>query len=108
MSVRYLRLARGGKAMRPKSSMHDGKKSDSPIVAMKPTNKAAPAVAESVEPRGETKGNAGQQSTPRTQSRTSVSPALDCVRQAARERPKEQLTAVFHRVPQLSMRTKLL
>ena len=28
MSVRYLRLARGGKAMRPKSSMHGGKKSD--------------------------------------------------------------------------------
>ncbi|HTF40545.1 MAG TPA: reverse transcriptase domain-containing protein, partial [Propionibacteriaceae bacterium] len=78
--------------------MHDGKKSDSPIVAMKPTNKAAPAVAEPAEPRGETKGNAGQQSTPRTQSRTSVSPALDRVRQAARERPKERLTALSHHV----------
>ncbi len=98
MSVRHLRLARGEKAMRPKSSMHGGKKSDSPIVAMKPTNKAAPAVAEPVEPRGETKGNAGQQSMPRTQSRTSVSPALDRVRQAARERPKEQLTALSHHV----------
>jgi hypothetical protein len=84
--------------MRPKSPMHDGKKSDSPIVATKPTNKAAPAVAEPAEPRGETKGNADQQSTPRTQSRTSVSPALDRVRQAARERPKERLTALSHHV----------
>jgi RNA-directed DNA polymerase len=98
MSVRYLRLARGGKAMRPKSSMHGGKKSDPPIVAKKPTNNAAPAAAEPAEPRGGTKGNAGQQSTPRTQSRTSVSPALDRVRQAARERPKEQLTALSHHV----------
>ena len=84
--------------MRPKSSMHGGKKSDSPIVAMKPTNKAAPAVAEPGEPRGETKGNADQQSMSRTQSRTSMSPALDRIRQAARERPKEQLTALSHHV----------
>jgi FkbM family methyltransferase len=78
--------------------MHGGKKSDPPIVAKKPTNNAAPAAAEPAEPRGGTKGNAGQQSTPRTQSRTSVSPALDRVRQAARERPKEQLTALSHHV----------
>jgi RNA-directed DNA polymerase len=84
--------------MKPKPPMHGGKKSDSPIVARKPANKAAPAVAEQAERRGGAKGNADQQSTPRTQSRTSVSPALERVRQAARMRPKERLTALLHHV----------
>jgi len=84
--------------MRPKSSMHGGKKSDSPIVAMKPANKTASTVAEPAEPRGGAKGNAVEQSTPRTQSRTSVSHALGRIRQAARERPKERLTALYHHV----------
>ena len=47
--------------------MHDPEKSDSGIVAMKPTNKAGRPVAEPVEPRPGTKGNAEQQSTLRTQ-----------------------------------------
>ena len=38
--------------------MHGREKSDSSIVAMKPTNKPATAGAEPVEPRGEAKGNA--------------------------------------------------
>src|SRR5258708_19367575 len=98
MSARHLSLARGEKAMRPKSSMHGGKKSDSPIVAMKPANKTASTVAEPAEPRGGAKGNAVEQSTPRTQRRTSVSHALDRIRQAARERPKDRLTALYHHV----------
>jgi hypothetical protein len=53
--------------------MHGHEKSDSAIVAGKPTNKAERSAAESVEPRAETKGNEGQQSTRRTQSRISVS-----------------------------------
>jgi hypothetical protein len=53
--------------------MHGREKSDSAIVAGKPTNKAERSAAESVEPRAETKGNVGQQSTRRTQSRISVS-----------------------------------
>jgi RNA-directed DNA polymerase len=84
--------------MRSKSSMHGGKKSDSPIVATKLTNNAAPAVAESAEPRGGTKGNAIEQSTPRTQSRISVSLALERIRQAVRQRPNEKLTALYHHV----------
>ena len=76
--------------------MHGGKKSDSPIVATKLTNNAASAVAESAEPRGGTKGNAIEQSTPRTQSRISVSLALERIRQAVRQRPKEKLTALYH------------
>jgi hypothetical protein len=71
--------------------MHGRGKSNSAIVAMKPANKGArpvaaqsaaePAAAEPVKRRAETKGNAGQQSTHRTQSRTSVSQALERIRQ---------------------------
>ena len=43
--------------------MHEPEKSDSVVVAEKPTNKAERFAAEPVEPRTETKGNAGQQST---------------------------------------------
>ena len=49
--------------------MHGCGKSDFAIVAEKPANKAEQSAAESVEPRAETKGNANQQSTHRTQSR---------------------------------------
>jgi RNA-directed DNA polymerase len=42
--------------------MHGREKSDSAIVAGKLTNKAERSAAELVEPRAETKGNAGQQS----------------------------------------------
>src|SRR5260370_42588960 len=70
--------------------MHGHEKSDFAIVAVKPANKAEhPAeqcavevtVAEPVERRAENKGNAGQQSTHRTQSRASVSLALERIRQ---------------------------
>src|SRR4249920_2230153 len=61
--------------------MYGREKSDSAIVAVKPTNKAERSAAEPVEPRAETKGNAGQQSTRRTQSRISVSQVLACIRQ---------------------------
>jgi hypothetical protein len=47
--------------------MHEREKSDPEIVAGKPTNKAGATAAEPVEPRAGTKGNAGQQSTLRTQ-----------------------------------------
>src|SRR5438874_10286577 len=62
--------------------MHGCGKSDFAIVAEKPANKAEQSAAESVEPRAETKGNANQQSTHRTQSRVSVSQALERIRQA--------------------------
>ena len=76
--------------------MHGREKSDSAIVAMKPTNKAGRPAAEPVERRAGTEGNAGQQSTRRAQNRESVSQALDRVRQAARQRKKERFTALFH------------
>jgi hypothetical protein len=75
----------------PKPMMHGPEKSDPAIVAVKPANKAArsatepfvkePAAAESVERRAGTKGNADWQSTRRTQSRASVSQALERIRQ---------------------------
>src|ERR1700745_4541192 len=71
--------------------MHGRGKSDFAIVAVKPANKAEhPAeqsaveatAAEPVEQRAETKGNASQQSTHRTQSWVSVSQALERIRPA--------------------------
>ena len=82
----------------PKPVMHAGEKSNSAIVARKPTNKAGQPAAEPVERRAGTKGNAGQQRTRRAQNRASVSQALDRVRQAARQRRKERFTALFHHV----------
>src|SRR6266568_1263193 len=78
--------------------MHGHEKSDSVVVAVKPTNKAERSAAELVEPRAETKGNAGRQSTCRTQSRTGVSQALERIRKVARERKKEKFTALFHHI----------
>jgi RNA-directed DNA polymerase len=76
--------------------MHGHEKSDPAIVAMKLTNNAEQSAAEPVEQRAGTKGNAGQQSTCRAQSRISVSQALERIRKVARERKKERFTALFH------------
>jgi len=78
--------------------MNGLEKSDSVVVAVKPANKAGEPAAEWVEPRTGTKGNAGQPRTRRTQSRGSVSPGLDRVRSAARQRKKGKFTALLHHV----------
>src|SRR5712671_2146083 len=85
--------------------MHEPEKSDSVVVAGKPANKAERFAAEPVEPRTETKGNAGQQSTRRAQDRASVSQALERVRQAARQGKKERFTALLHHVDPAMLRT---
>ena len=85
--------------------MHGPEKSDSVGVAVKPMNKAEQSVAELVEPRTGTKGNAGQQSTRRAQDRGSVSQALERVRQAARQTRKEKFTALFHHLSAAMLRT---
>jgi RNA-directed DNA polymerase len=89
----------------PKPMMDAGEKSDVAIVAMKPTNKAGRPVAEPVERRAETEGNAGQQRTRRAQDRVSVSQALERIRQAARQRRNERFTALFHHLSLESLRT---
>ena len=78
--------------------MHSREKSDSAIVAGKPTNKAVPTAAEPVERRAGAKGNASQQSTDRAQHRATVSQALERIRKVAKERKKERFIALFHHI----------
>jgi hypothetical protein len=74
--------------------MHGRRKSDSAIVAAKPTNKAGQPTAEPVERRVEAKGNEDQQSTCRAQNRESVSQAPDRVRQQLFCRQTSEVGAV--------------
>ncbi len=85
--------------------MHEPEKSDSVVVAAKSANKAEQSVAEPVEPRTGTKGNANQQSTRRAQDRESVSQALERVRLAARRGKKEKFTSLLHHVDPEMLRT---
>ncbi len=85
--------------------MYGPEKSDLAVVAAKPTNKARRLVAEPVERRARTKGNARQQSTRRAQDRESVSQALERVRHVARTRKKERFTTLFHHLSPEMLRT---
>jgi len=85
--------------------MHEPEKSDSVVVAVKPTNKAERSAAELVEPRAGTKGNANQQSTRRAQDRESVSQALERVRLAARREKRAKFTSLLHHVDHEMLRT---
>jgi hypothetical protein len=88
--------------------MHGHEKSDAAIVAVKPANKAEqpaaeqsaaePTAAEPVEPRAGTKGNAGQQTMPWAQRQTSMSHALERIREVARERKKEKFISLLHHI----------
>lgn len=85
--------------------MNGQEKSDSGIVAMKPANKAGQPVAEPVERRLGTEGNAQQRNMHRTQSRARMTQSLDRVRKAARQRKKERFTALFHHITVDALRT---
>src|ERR1700722_19918034 len=78
--------------------MNGPEKSDPLIVPKKPANKAGRSAAESVEGRSGTKGNAGLQSTVRTQSRAAVSQAQCRIQEAVNRNRKERLTALLHHV----------
>lgn len=78
--------------------MHGRDQSDAPIVAMKSANNAERSAAESMEPRGATKGKAASSSTRRAQHRESVSQGLDRLRQFVRTNRKARLTALLHHV----------
>lgn len=82
--------------------MKDQEKSDSAVVATKSPNKAGAPVAEAMEPRAGTKGNARQQSTHRTQTRASVTQVLDRVRQAAKLGKKERCSLRFSTISTLT------
>lgn len=88
--------------------MNGYEKSDPAIVATKPANKVGLPTAELVERRAGTERNADGQSTLRTQGRERVSQALDRVRQAARQRRKEQFTALLHHISVDTLRTAFL
>ena len=85
--------------------MHGREKSNSAIVAMRPTNNAGRPAAEAVERRAGAEGNADQQSTRRAQDRESVSQALGRVREAARQRKAEKFTTLFHHLSIPMLRT---
>ncbi len=79
--------------------MNEDGKSDESVVPAKPPNKARERVAEVVEGRDSTKGNASQQNTSRTQRRTHDVPnALERVREVAKRDRKARFTALFHHV----------
>ena len=78
--------------------MNGRRKSDRPVVPMKPPNNAAFAAAEEAEGRGLAKGTSQQQNTPRTPSRQGVQQALMRVRQAARRDKKVRFTALLHHI----------
>jgi RNA-directed DNA polymerase len=78
--------------------MNKPEKSDPSTVAAKPANKSGRSDAQSVEPREGAKGNTPEPHTHRTQSRASVSPGLERVRERARQGKKAQFTALLHHV----------
>jgi RNA-directed DNA polymerase len=79
-------------------SMHDGGKSDGPVVPAKPPNKPAFAEAEAVEERGPAEGNTAGKPRPGRRAGTGVSRALDRVRQVAANDRKARFTALLHHV----------
>ena len=76
--------------------MYGHEKSNSAIVATKLPNKAGKPAAEAVERKAGTKGNTGQHSTRRNVDPGKRVPALERVRNAARQRKKEKFTALLH------------
>ena len=76
--------------------MHGRGKSDSSIVPTKPPNEAGPEAKEAVEGRGLAEGKTPERNMSRTQGRTSMSSALERVRQAARRDKRQRFTALLH------------
>jgi len=78
--------------------MNGAEKSDPVVVATKSANKAGRTAAEWTEPRTGAEGNAFEPRTVRTQHRQAVSPGIERVRKAARERKGERFTTLLHHV----------
>ncbi len=70
--------------------MHGHGKSDSSIVPEKPPNEAGPEAKEAVEGRGLAKGKTPERNMSRTQGRSSMSSALERIRQAASSERSER------------------
>jgi RNA-directed DNA polymerase len=78
--------------------MHEPKKSDPSILAMKPANKSKKLEAESAERREGAEGNTNKDRMRRTQRRESMSSGLERVRERAKAEKKERFTALLHHV----------
>jgi RNA-directed DNA polymerase len=78
--------------------MNERGKSDSPVVPVKPPNKAGPPVAEVVEERGLAEGNTASKARPGLRAGPDASPALDRVREVARKDKDARFTALLHHV----------
>lgn len=79
--------------------MHEHGKSDRPIVPAKVSNEAEPEEAkETLEGEGLAKGRTLERNVSRTQSRSSMSSALERIRQAARGDKGQRFTALLHHV----------
>jgi RNA-directed DNA polymerase len=82
---------------------NDRRKSDRPIVATKPANKAGEPAAERVERRGLAKGKPPRQNANRAQDRAKVQSALGRIRQAALKDKRQRFTSLMHHIYDLSM-----
>ncbi len=78
--------------------MNEHGKSDRPIVPGKSPNKAGQPAAEEMEGRGLAKGNLGQQTAIRTQSRAVAPSALEQIRQTAKSNKDVKFTALMHHI----------
>lgn len=76
--------------------MHGHDQSDPLAVAKKSANKIGQPKAESMEPRGGAKGKASVSTTSRVQSRTTVSPGLERLRQFVAREPQTRPTSLLH------------
>lgn len=84
--------------------MHEHGKSDRPIVPAKVSNEAEPEEAkETLEGEGLAKGRTLERNVSRTQSRSSMSSALERIRQAARGDKGQRFTALLHHVYAVEM-----
>jgi group II intron reverse transcriptase/maturase len=83
--------------------MNGSRKSDRPVVATKPANKAGAPVAEQVERRGLAKGKPPRQNTDRALDRATVQRALGRIRQAAVKDKQVRFTSLMHHIYDLSM-----
>ena len=88
--------------------MHAREKSDSVIVATKPANKVERSTAEPAEPRTEAEGNASQQHTRRTPSRTGVPQGLERIRLQGKGRRRSSPRSSTTSVSTCSKRSSLL
>src|ERR1700737_5599786 len=82
--------------------MNGRRKSDRPVVATKPANKAEQLAAEQVERRGLAKGKPPRQNTDRALDREVVQSALGRIRQAAVKDKKAKFTSLMHHIYNLS------